>query len=190
MTHVVQQFEEFQWRQWLREPLQVANMQVANGVWEAGLRPPRDFHVEFFLTDAKRPDLVAWMTVECGNPCWSAVAKMVVCNWQKTSGRRARALAASKVWHGRENEDHDLLRCMWACTAARICCLFWSTWAAWPSWNLMMSFYSFGLLFGWVSSDMLECWSTCFWAPWVPTPLEITTSLWPRLMEHQGLHRV
>lgn len=53
-------------------------MQVANGVWEAGLRPPRDFHVEFFLTDAKRPDLVAWMTVECGNPCWSAVAKMVV----------------------------------------------------------------------------------------------------------------
>ena len=121
MTHLVQQFEEFQWRlEWLRQPLQVANMQVANGVWEAGLRPPQDYNVQFFQTNADGPDSVAWMSVECGHPCWSTVTKMVVpeisigTNWRKTSGRRAKALAAAGVWHSCEKEDLPLQRCMWS----------------------------------------------------------------------------
>ena len=147
MTHVVQQFEEFQWRlEWLREPLQVANMQVVNGVWEAGLRPPRDFHVEFVLTDAKRTDSVAWMTVECGNPCWSAVAKMVVPI--RTSGATGKnrldgvqgpspPVGCGTVARMKTMIPHFAIIKMHVEPAPRICCLFWSTWATWPSWNLI-----------------------------------------------------
>ena len=122
MTHLVNIFEEFQWRmQWLQMPLQQANIQVANGVWEDGLRPPTDYNVQFFQTRAESADQVDWMSVECGNPSWSAVCRMagppgltIGTNWRKTSGRRAKALVASGVMHSEVSGDLPLQRCMWS----------------------------------------------------------------------------
>ena len=129
-----------------------------------------------------------WQSMlECGRKNGSADSH-IGCNWQKSSGRRARALAASGVWHGRENENHDLLRCMWSLHRVSVVC-FGPHERPDPV-GIWFELLFFWIMFGWISSDILECWSACFWAPWVPTPLEITMCLWPRLMEHQGLHRV
>ena len=126
-------------------------------------------------SSAKRPDSVAWMTgmwqsmLECGRKNGSADLH-IGCNWQKTSGRRERALAASKVWHGRENEDHDLLRCMWSLHRCTYLLFVLVHMGGLTQLESDSSCYSFGLLFGWVSSNILACWSACFWTPWVPTP--------------------
>lgn len=98
----------------------IAGGQHASGQWGVGSRPeaakglPRRV-----LPDRCQKTRLSglddggmWQSMlECGRKNGSADLH-IGCNWQKTSGRRARALAASKVWHGRENEDHDLLRCM------------------------------------------------------------------------------
>lgn len=74
----------------------------------------------------------------------------------------ARALAASGVWHGRENEDHDLLlRCMWSlhrCTYLLFVLVHMSGLTQLESGEFLF----FWIMFGWVSSDILECWSACF----------------------------
>ena len=120
MTHLNDYFEEFQWRMnWLQEPLQKTNLHVANGVWEAGLRPPKDFHVQFFQGEATDASSVAWMSADCGNDCWTAVVKMaddqmtIGTNWRKTSGRRARALADAGVFHGVETGDICMQKTIW-----------------------------------------------------------------------------
>lgn len=98
----------------------IAGGQHASGQWGVGSRPeaakglPRRV-----LPDRCQKTRLSglddggmWQSMlECGRKNGSADLH-IGCNWQKKSGRRARALAASKVWQGRENEDHDLLRCM------------------------------------------------------------------------------
>ena len=114
----MEQFEELQWRlNWLGGPDQKANMNLANGLFEQGMRPSEWFYKDYVEGNADRE--VNWMSIDLGNACWSTCAKMIVpslrigTNWRATSGRRARFLCSCGVTLASQTGNIELERTMY-----------------------------------------------------------------------------